>query len=62
MPGVKIGPNATVGPHVCLRDDLESDKTVLLEQAHKTTRNKVELGGESKQDASEMIRGLRCVE
>ncbi len=40
MPGVRIGPNSIVGPHVCLTDDLEPDKLILAEPVHKTIRNR----------------------
>jgi bifunctional UDP-N-acetylglucosamine pyrophosphorylase/glucosamine-1-phosphate N-acetyltransferase len=31
MPGVRIGPNSVVGPHVCLMQDLEPDRLILAE-------------------------------
>ncbi len=62
MPGVKIGPNCIVGPHVCLTEDLESGKTVMAEQVHKTIRNTAGPDQERTQNAPEMIGGLRCAE
>ena len=41
MPGVKIGPNSIVGPHVCLTDDLEPDTIILAEPVHKTVRKSI---------------------
>ena len=39
MPGVKVGPNSIVGPHVCLTEDLEPERIALPEQGYKTIRN-----------------------
>jgi len=39
-PGVRIGPNSIVGPHVCLTDDLEPDSFILAEPVYKTIRNR----------------------
>jgi len=43
MPGIKIGPNSIVGPHVCLTDDLESNKIIHPGNAGEITQNKVEI-------------------
>ena len=43
MPGVRVGTNSFVGPQVCLRDDLEADKLVLLESRHQVEDNKARL-------------------
>lgn len=40
MPGVKIGPNSIVGPHVILTEDLESDKLIKVEQRQSKIDNK----------------------
>ena len=40
MPGIKIGPNSTVGAHVCLTKDLEPDSMVLPERGYKTIKNR----------------------
>jgi len=39
-PGVRIGPNSIVGPHVCLTNDLEPDSFILAEPVYKTIRNR----------------------
>jgi len=44
MPGVKIGPNSIVGPHVCLTGDLGPGKMALPERGYKTIRNKFTAG------------------
>jgi UDP-N-acetylglucosamine diphosphorylase/glucosamine-1-phosphate N-acetyltransferase len=43
MPGIRIGPNSTVGPHVCLTEDLEPDRLIRAEPVHKTIRNRFTL-------------------
>jgi bifunctional UDP-N-acetylglucosamine pyrophosphorylase/glucosamine-1-phosphate N-acetyltransferase len=39
-PGVRIGPNSIVGPHVCLTHDLEPDSFILAKASYKTIRNR----------------------
>ncbi|MFC2013595.1 sugar phosphate nucleotidyltransferase [Chloroflexota bacterium] len=41
LPGVKIGPNSIIGPHVCLTKDLEPDRMALPERGYITIRNKI---------------------
>jgi len=43
MPGIRIGPNSIVGPHVCLTEDVEPDRLILAEPVHKTIRNRFQL-------------------
>ena len=40
MPGVKVGPNAIVGSHVCLTDDLAADSFVFAGTVQQTIRNR----------------------
>jgi len=40
MPGVKIGPNSIVGPHVCLTKDLEPETMILPERDYRTIKNR----------------------
>lgn len=40
MPGVRIGPDSIVGPHVCLTKDLAPDTMVLPEHDYKTIKNR----------------------
>ncbi len=42
MPGVKIGPNSMVGPHVCLVKDLEPGKIILAEPHYRTLSNTID--------------------
>ena len=59
MPGIKVGPNSFVGPHVCLTQDLDHDKIILSESGYKIMENTTELDAKKKQ---ELMRRLRCVE
>mgnify|MGYP001055605599 CR=1 FL=1 len=59
MPGIKIGPNSFVGPHVCLTQDLDHDKIILAEPGYRILENATELDAKKKQ---ELMRRLRCVE
>ena len=43
MPGVRVGADSFVGPQVCLRDDLEANKMVLLEPQYHIEDNKTKL-------------------
>ncbi len=43
MPGIKIGPDSVVGPHVCLTKDLEPQKKILLKPHDITIPNHVTL-------------------
>ena len=40
MPGVRIGPDSIVGPHVCLTGDLEPESFILAEAVNKIIRNR----------------------
>jgi len=50
MPGVRVGPNSCVGPHVCLRQDLEANKVVLLESQYQVTDNQARLDQHKRQE------------
>ena len=39
MPGVRMGPDSSVGPHVCLCQDLGADKTIMLESRYQVEDN-----------------------
>jgi len=43
MPGVRVGPDSSVGPHICLRRDLGANKTILLESRYQVEENKTRL-------------------
>ncbi len=43
MPGVRVGSDSVVGPQVCLHNDLEANKMVLVASRHQVTDNKTRL-------------------
>jgi len=56
MPGVRVGPDSFVGPQVCLREDLEANKMVLLESQYQVEDNKTTLDEGKRQ---ELLRKLK---
>jgi bifunctional UDP-N-acetylglucosamine pyrophosphorylase/glucosamine-1-phosphate N-acetyltransferase len=44
MPGVRIGPNSVVGPHVMLRRDLGPGRIILFESDNKILEREISLG------------------
>jgi bifunctional UDP-N-acetylglucosamine pyrophosphorylase/glucosamine-1-phosphate N-acetyltransferase len=56
MPGVRVGPDSSVGPQVCLRQDLEASKTILLESRYQVEDNETRLDEGKRQ---ELLRGLQ---
>jgi bifunctional UDP-N-acetylglucosamine pyrophosphorylase/glucosamine-1-phosphate N-acetyltransferase len=50
MPGVRVGSNSLVGPQVCLNQDLEANKIVLLESQYRIVNNKIKLGKGKRQE------------
>ena len=55
MPGIRVGPNSFVGPHVCLTNDLEANKMALAEPRYRVLSNETKLV-ESKR--KELLRKL----
>jgi UDP-N-acetylglucosamine diphosphorylase / glucose-1-phosphate thymidylyltransferase / UDP-N-acetylgalactosamine diphosphorylase / glucosamine-1-phosphate N-acetyltransferase / galactosamine-1-phosphate N-acetyltransferase len=45
MPGIKIGPNAFVGPHICLTDHLAAEKMAIAETPYLIQDNITRLSG-----------------
>jgi len=43
MPGVRVGSDSVVGPQVCLHNDLQANKMVLVASRHQITDNKAKL-------------------
>lgn len=51
LPGVKIGPNSIVGPNVCLHEDLEPNKIILIDKKSYTVKeNKFEASPEKREE------------
>jgi NDP-sugar pyrophosphorylase family protein len=55
MPGVRVGPDAFVGPQLCLRQDLGVNKMVLLEPQYQVQNNETRL---DKGKRRELLRNL----
>lgn len=43
MPGVRVGPDSFIGPQVCLTQDVEANKTVLLKSQYQVLNNESRL-------------------
>ena len=50
MPGVRVGPNAFVGPHIYLHDDMEPNKMALPETRYQVAENEISLDEGRRQD------------
>ncbi len=50
IPGIKIGPNSFVGPHVCLTHDLEPNKIILTQTSYNIMENTTETIEGKRQD------------
>lgn len=51
LPGKKLGPNSIVGPGVCLQDDLESNKIILVDKKSYTIKeNEIKASLEKKKE------------
>ncbi len=57
MPGVRVGSDSVVGPHVCLHNDLQANKTVLLGSRHQVTDNKTRLDEGKRRELLDRLKG-----
>ena len=57
LPGVKVGPNSIVGPHMNLSEDLEPNKIIFLKQEHTIKENTIKPA----KDYSEFRKKLEVV-
>ncbi|MBM4462382.1 MAG: hypothetical protein FJ012_03460 [Chloroflexi bacterium] len=62
MPGVRVGPNSFVGPHVCLISDLQPNKMVLPELRSRVLNKEDELDERKKSELMKKLDGLQCAE
>ncbi len=46
LPGIRIGPNSVVGPHVCLAEDLEQGKFAVVEPRYRVMSNKIRVNNQ----------------
>jgi len=58
-PGIKVGPNSIAGPGVCLRDDLEPNKIILIKkESYITKENKLDLSSTKKEELHARLKKL----
>lgn len=55
MPGVRIGSNSFVGPGVCLNEDVEPNRMILLKSEYQVLANKAKLAQNKRQ---ELLKGF----
>ncbi|MFO7774076.1 MAG: sugar phosphate nucleotidyltransferase [Dehalococcoidia bacterium] len=55
VPGVRVGPDSFVGPHICLRQDLEAHKIALLEPRYQIRENKTRLDEDKRKELLERL-------
>jgi len=56
LPGVRIGPHSLVGPNVCLYEDLEPNKIILIEEkSYVVKENEITLSPEKRKELMERL-------
>lgn len=56
MPGLRVGPGCFVGPHVCLREDLQANKTALAHSAYSVEDNDASLDADKRKDLLDRLK------
>ena len=57
MPGVRVGSDSVVGPQVCLHNDLQANKMVLVASRHQITDNKTRLDEGKRRELLDKLKG-----
>jgi NDP-sugar pyrophosphorylase family protein len=57
MPGVRVGSDSVVGPQVCLHNDLQANKMVLVASRHQVTANKTRLDEGKRRELLDKLQG-----
>ena len=57
MPGVRVGPDSFVGPQVCLREDVDANKRVLLEFRYEVQDNETRLNENKRRELLDKFKG-----
>jgi bifunctional UDP-N-acetylglucosamine pyrophosphorylase/glucosamine-1-phosphate N-acetyltransferase len=57
MPGVRVGPDTFVGPQICLREDVEANKMVLLEPRYKVQDSQTRLDESKRRELLDKFKG-----
>jgi NDP-sugar pyrophosphorylase family protein len=58
LPGIRIGANSFVGPHVCLTSDLEPNKMVLPEPRYRVMQKEVQADDKKRQELMRKLENL----
>lgn len=58
LPGVKIGPNSFVGPHVCLTNDLGPNSMISPESSYRITKRKILLDTKKKEELMKKLEKI----
>ena len=57
MPGVRVGPDSFVGPQVCLREDVDANKRVLLEPRYQVQDSQTRLDESKRRELLDKFKG-----
>jgi len=57
MPGVRVGPDSFVGPQVCLREDVDANKMILLEPRYKVQDSQTRLDENKRRELLDKFKG-----
>ena len=57
MPGVRVGPDSFIGPQVCLREDVDANKRVLLESRYEVQDNETRLNENKRRELLDKFKG-----
>ncbi|MFC1925899.1 sugar phosphate nucleotidyltransferase, partial [Chloroflexota bacterium] len=58
LPGIKIGPNSFVGPHICLTKDLEPNMIIFPESSSRVVHKKINLDENKKDELMKKLEAL----
>ncbi len=56
MPGRRIGSHSFIGPHVCLREDLQANKTALADPGYRVADNETALDMDKRRDLLDRLK------
>jgi len=56
LPGIRIGPNSVVGPHVCLTEDLAPEKVAVTESRYRVVPNRLDTSAGRNAEAGDWAR------
>ncbi len=56
LPGIRIGPNSVIGPHVCLAEDLEQGKFAVAEPRYRVMSNKIRVNNQENANGGRSLK------